>query len=391
MRATDFSSFLLFFCNRQGYPNGAGYSITGSQSLELLYFGAISSVNNIAGTSTYTKASLTQAIQQILLARMPNNVRTLNYLSDYDSGDHSDHHTAARLTRDIVEASLPGSQLSGYEGYPINNFPPNVFGSDSDTKQSVFFTYANFDSDECKSFADCSNAGRPETSWLNRMYNIDTTNATLENIANVLNSRPVTDIALFAIATTPNTRYAPFQSPGNAIDGVVDGYGGNPGNSRKEWSSNGGGVGTILLLTWSQNFSISSVVFFDRPNLSDQITGGTILFGDGTVIQVPALNNDGSATNVTFPVVQSSTLLFTVTSISASTGNVGLAEIEVFGPGTTIIPIVTLSNAAPLTILPVVGLVSNSTGFNIPPVLGNTTIVTSYNATVALSNVTSVP
>jgi hypothetical protein len=72
-----------------GYPNGAGYSVTGSQSLELLYFGAISSISAIDGTATYSKATLSQAIKEILLARMPDTVRTMNYLSSYDDGDHS--------------------------------------------------------------------------------------------------------------------------------------------------------------------------------------------------------------------------------------------------------------------------------------------------------------
>lgn len=257
------------------------------------------------GYSTFTKSTLTAAITSILVARMPNNVRTLNYLSEYDSGDHSDHHTVARSTRDIVESALPGAALSGfvrlvllnnslfsphiltsdvtwtcsgnrYEGYPINNFPPNVFGSDLATKESVFFEYTQFDADECVSYSACAAAGRPETSWLNRMYNIDATNATVELANRVQHSLPVADLALFSIATT-NASYAPFQSPANAIDGVISGYDGNGGDSRKEWATNGGGVGVTLLLTWTQPFSINSVVLFDRPNLNDQITGGTLV------------------------------------------------------------------------------------------------------------------
>lgn len=164
---------------------------------------------------------------------------------------------------------------------------------------------------------------------------IDTTNATLELASAIANSQPTADLALLSVATS-NTRYAPFQSPGAAIDGVVSGYDGMGGNPKKEWASSGGKAGTTLLLTWTQNFSINSVVLFDRPNLNDQITGGTLLFSDGTLVQVPSLNNDGTATNVTiFPTVSASSVLFTVTSVSASTGSAGLAEMEVFGPGTT--------------------------------------------------------
>jgi hypothetical protein len=248
--------------------------------------------------------------------------------------DDSDHHTAARFTRDIVQTALPGSTLIGYEGYPINNFAPNIGGSDVTNKQQFFFDYTGYDVDECQSYAACQSAGRPEVGWLNRQYLIDTTNATLEFAAATANSLPSADVALLAVATS-NIAYGPFQSPGAAIDGVVSGYDGNGGNYKKEWASSGGLAGTTLLLTWTQNFSINSVVLFDRPNLNDQITGGTILFSDGTLVQVPSLVNNGAATNVTFPTVSASTLLFTVTSVSSTTGSVGLAEIQVFGPGTT--------------------------------------------------------
>lgn len=72
-----------------GFPLGAGFSLTGGQSLELLYFGSIPTLTNILGTATFTRATLSSAIQGILLARQPARVRTLNYLSDYNSGDHS--------------------------------------------------------------------------------------------------------------------------------------------------------------------------------------------------------------------------------------------------------------------------------------------------------------
>jgi hypothetical protein len=211
---------------------------------------------------------------------------------------------------------------------------PNVAASDVTNKIAYYLDYAGYDPNACQTYAACQSAGRPEVKWLARQYLIDTTNATLEFAAATANSLPAADLALLSVATS-NTGYAPFQSPGAAIDGVVSGYDGMGGNPKKEWASSGGRAGTTLLLTWTQNFSINSVVLFDRPNLNDQITGGTILFSDGTLVQVPSLVNNGAATNVTFPTVSASTLLFTVTSVSSTTGSAGLAEIKVFGPGTT--------------------------------------------------------
>lgn len=102
-----------------------------------------------------------------------------------------------------------------------------------------------------------------------------------------------------------------------------------------QWAS-GTGVGTTLTLTWSSAVKISQIVLYDRPNLSDQITGSKITFGNGQWVEIGALVNDGSATyvNLSTPVTTSS-LVFTVLSISSSTGSAGLAEIEVYAPGSS--------------------------------------------------------
>lgn len=47
-------------------------------------------------------------------------------------------------------------------------------------------------------------------------------------------------------------------------------------------------------------------------------------------MDVPSLANDGSATVVTFPEREASSLRFTVTGVSSSTQNVGLSEIEAY-------------------------------------------------------------
>lgn len=74
-----------------GYPDGFGYDVNNGQSLEKLYFGSINSMGNLMGTAIFTKVSLMQALKEILVARAPNNVRTLNYLSEYDSGGESSY------------------------------------------------------------------------------------------------------------------------------------------------------------------------------------------------------------------------------------------------------------------------------------------------------------
>ncbi len=67
----------------------------------------------------------------------------------------------------------------------------------------------------------------------------------------------------------------------------------------------------------------------DRPNTSDRVTGATLQFSDGSSVTVPALADDGTATVVTFPTVTASWVRVVVTTVSATTENVGLAEVAV--------------------------------------------------------------
>ncbi|MBO0729869.1 MAG: PIG-L family deacetylase, partial [Acidimicrobiaceae bacterium] len=135
------------------------------------------------------------------------------------------------------------------------------------------------------------------------------------------------DLAQNATASASSQDTSTGQTAAKAIDGVVDGY---PGDYTKEWATVGGGAGSWLKLAWSNSQTINQVVLYDRPNTSDQVTAGTLSFSDGTTVNVPSLNNNGSATTVTFPAKTTTSLLFTVTSVSSSTQNVGLAEIEAF-------------------------------------------------------------
>jgi len=129
--------------------------------------------------------------------------------------------------------------------------------------------------------------------------------------------------AATAAASSQNT--ADGQTAAKAVDGVVDGY---PNNSSAEWSTVKGKVGSWLQLAWSQAQTVDRVVLYDRPNLVDQATGGTLAFSDGSSVAVGALPNDGSPLVVTFPARSVTGIRFTVTSVLRGTLNVGLAEME---------------------------------------------------------------
>jgi LmbE family N-acetylglucosaminyl deacetylase len=125
------------------------------------------------------------------------------------------------------------------------------------------------------------------------------------------------------------------QSASKVADGVVDGY---PGDATREWATQNEGVGAWIQMTWTAPRTLGRVVLHDRPNAQDQILAGVILFGDGSTLAIGPLSNNAGPVTYTFPARSVSSLRFTITQVTASTGNVGMAEFEVFEVGMTNLP-----------------------------------------------------
>lgn len=135
-----------------------------------------------------------------------------------------------------------------------------------------------------------------------------------------------TNIASDAVATASSENTAAGQTAAKATDGYALGY---PTDSNKEWATNGGKAGSWIKLQWSAPRWISRVVLYDRPNTSDRITSGTLVF-DNDSVTTGSLVNNGTATIITLPEpVLTTSLEFKVTGVSNATSNVGLAEIQV--------------------------------------------------------------
>lgn len=127
-------------------------------------------------------------------------------------------------------------------------------------KATAFFTYTQYDPEECQSLSGC--ASRGEYSWLQRSYVVTPALATTSNDGAALAPATIpngTDIALQAVATASSV--APGSSAGAVNDGVFGGY---PGNDTAEWSSNGEKSGAWVRLTWSTPVFINAVVLYDR-------------------------------------------------------------------------------------------------------------------------------
>jgi LmbE family N-acetylglucosaminyl deacetylase len=131
-----------------------------------------------------------------------------------------------------------------------------------------------------------------------------------------------------ATATASSQNTADGQTAAKAIDGSPLGY---PADYSREWVTARQGAGAWIQLTWSSAVTLERVVLYDRPNLSDQVTSGTLTFSNGSSVPVGALNNDGSAVTVSFSSRSVTWVRLTVDSVRAGTSNVGLAEFEAWG------------------------------------------------------------
>lgn len=140
-------------------------------------------------------------------------------------------------------------------------------------------------------------------------------------------SQPSVNVAGQATVTASSQNSADGQLATKVIDGVADGY---PGDYSREWATVGQGAGAWVELHWTTPVSIDRVVLFDRPNSDDQITGATLTFSDGTSVPVSALNNNGTASAVTFSARTVTSVRLTVTAVSANTHNIGLTEFQAF-------------------------------------------------------------
>ena len=136
------------------------------------------------------------------------------------------------------------------------------------------------------------------------------------------------NIAPSATVTASSETAQYGQTAAKAVDGVIDGY---PGDYTKEWATLGQGAGAWLKLTWSSTYVVDKVVLYDRPNLNDQILSATLSFSDGSTVQVGALNNGGAGVEVDFTPRTINQMTMTVNTVSGTTQNVGLAEIQVYG------------------------------------------------------------
>jgi LmbE family N-acetylglucosaminyl deacetylase len=157
--------------------------------------------------------------------------------------------------------------------------------------------------------------------------------------------RPATfgpNVAPQATFTASSERPASGQTAAKVADGFIDGI---PGDATREWATQNETTGAWVQMNWSSPRIIGKVVLYDRPNSGDLVIAGVLSFSDGSSLAVGPLSNNATPVTYTFPARLVSSLRFTVTQVTASSSNIGLAEFQVFEAGSGNLP--PTANAGP--------------------------------------------
>ena len=303
----------LLFLRLPDGGSGGGFAANDGQSLQKLWQSTISSIGAVDRSATYSRSDLIWVLVGLMNRFRPTLLRAPDYLGRLGDGDHSDHHSSAYFIREAHYRYLYRHRLTGYLGYGVKNLPSNLTQAQTDAKLATFLAYAPHDVNVCQTAETClASSNGPRFS---RQYTVGSELGGVQNAARVGTVK----------ASSQNTTTG--QTAAKAVDGVVGGY---PLATTREWATVGGRTGSWIEITWPGPHTLESVALYDRPNLNDRVTAGTLLFGDGSSIPIKALPNDGTASVVTFAPRRVTRLRFRVDAVSSNTRNVGLAEIQAF-------------------------------------------------------------
>lgn len=317
-------SVALVFLRLPDGDDGSGFAVNQGQSLQRLWQSSIPTITALDGSATYSRDGLVSSLLTLMKMFRPVLIRTHDYVGQYGDGDHSDHHSTAYFVRAAQYQYGYRHQLTGYRGYGVSSLPANLTQAQADEKLATFLAYAPHDENVCQTASDCLASG--SAPWFSRQYAVGSEFGGVQNAARV------------GSITASSQNAATGQTAAKAVDGVVAGY---PVAHPNEWATVGGRAGSWLQVTWPGPHTLEEVVLYDRPNLSDRVTAGTLLFSDGSSVAVGALPDDGSAFVVSFTPRRVTSLRFRVDSVSPTTSNVGLAELQAFT--TNVAPLATVT------------------------------------------------
>ncbi|WIM97898.1 PIG-L family deacetylase [Actinoplanes oblitus] len=278
------------------------------QTLQMLWLDPAARTHTLDTGHLYSRAALLDVLTAVLGDYRPGIIRTLDFRGAYGDGDHDDHHTVAYLTYAAQQRYRAPHRIVGHAGYPVARRPVNLTPGRYRAKLATFLAYAPHDRVVCQTADWCARG--EYGAYLRR------------NAPIAAGSGPGRNVAGQAVPAASSGNEATVEVAAKAVDGRRD------GDLLGEWVTVGERAGAWLTLTWPSPQVLDRIVLYDRPDPGDQVTGATLRFSDGSVVPVGALPDDGSPLTVRFPPKTVTGLRFTVTGVSATTRDAGLAEIR---------------------------------------------------------------
>ncbi|MCW2144448.1 GlcNAc-PI de-N-acetylase [Actinoplanes cyaneus] len=278
------------------------------RTLQLLWLDPSTQVRPLDDGPAYTRAGLLGVLGSLLTIQQPRVIRTLDFRGAYGDGDHDDHHTAAYFLWDAQRRYRTPHRTIGHLGYPVDRQPANLTAAQYETKLGYFLTYAPHDPVVCQTVDWCTRG--TYGAYLRR------------NVTVGPPTGPGRNVAAQARVTASSGNAATVQVPAKAVDGRLG------ADLIGEWVTAGETAGAWLDLRWPAPQRLDRIVLHDRPDPANRITAGVLRFSDGSRITVGPLPDDGAPLLLTFAPRTVTGLRFTITAVSATTTDAGLAEIH---------------------------------------------------------------
>lgn len=140
---------VVFMRLPDGNRAGTGTFVHDYQSLRRLWDGDIAAIDAVDGSTTYTDASLTTTLTDLMTEFHPTIVRTQDWTIEFRHGDNADHTATALFARQADHGYRSAHTLLAYGGYPMWTRLPNVTGTDLKAKKAAFEAYAAHDRKLC--------------------------------------------------------------------------------------------------------------------------------------------------------------------------------------------------------------------------------------------------
>ncbi|MGV8978611.1 MAG: PIG-L family deacetylase [Cellulomonas sp.] len=140
---------VVFMRLPDGNRTGTGMLVHHYQSLRRLWDGDITTIDAVDGSATYSSASLTSSLTDLMTRFHPTTVRTQDWTIEFRHGDNADHTATALFARQADAGYRSPHTLLAYGGYPMWTRLPNVAGPDLKAKKNAFLAYAAHDSKMC--------------------------------------------------------------------------------------------------------------------------------------------------------------------------------------------------------------------------------------------------